>query len=113
MNNYQQLADLLFPHVNRTPAELEQQYPPRTLSPEQKITRFAPSPTGFVHFGGMYQALINERLAHGSGGKVYLRIEDTDAKREVANAASQLTLPWHITAYTSMKVPPLMQKAMW
>ena len=54
MNNYQQLADLLFPHVNRTPAELEQQYPPRTLSPEQKITRFAPSPTGFVHFGGMY-----------------------------------------------------------
>ena len=41
MNNYQQLADLLFPHVNRTPAELEQQYPPRTLSPEQKITRFA------------------------------------------------------------------------
>lgn len=90
MNNYQQLADLLFPHVNRTPAELEQQYPPRTLSPEQKITRFAPSPTGFVHFGGMYQALINERLAHGSGGIVYLRIEDTDAKREVANAASQL-----------------------
>ena len=88
--DFSALAQLLFPHVTLTPAQLEEKYPPRALREGEKITRFAPSPTGYVHFGGMYQVLIDERLAHLSGGRVYLRIEDTDTKREVADAAQGL-----------------------
>ena len=81
--DYQALAQLLFPNVTETPADLEQRFPPRQLPEGAKVTRFAPSPTGFVHFGGMYQAVVDERLAHQSGGVFFLRIEDTDAKRAV------------------------------
>ena len=88
--DFELLAELLFPHIDKTPAEMEQAYPPRTLPEGAKVTRFAPSPTGFVHFGGMYQVMIDERLAHQSGGVLYLRIEDTDAKREVPGAAQSL-----------------------
>ncbi len=85
--NYELLAELLFPHITHTPDVWETKYPPRNLPEGAKVTRFAPSPTGFVHFGGMYQVMIGERLAHQSGGVFYLRIEDTDAKREVEGAA--------------------------
>lgn len=88
--NYELLADLLFPQVTKIPADIEAQYPPRNLPEGAKVTRFAPSPTGFVHFGGLFPATIAERLAHQSGGVFYLRIEDTDAKREVAGAAEGL-----------------------
>lgn len=88
--NYELLADLLFPNVNETPEDMEKKYPPRNLTEGAKVTRFAPSPTGFVHFGGLFPATIAERLAHQSGGVFYLRIEDTDAKREVAGAAEGL-----------------------
>ncbi len=88
--DYQQLADLLFPHVTETPEEVEENYPPRELPEGAKVTRFAPSPTGFVHFGGLFPSTIGERLAHQSGGVFYLRIEDTDAKREVEGAAEGL-----------------------
>ncbi len=81
------LADLLFPHITESVESIEAQYPPRNLPEGAKVTRFAPSPTGFVHFGGMYQVMIGERLAHQSGGVFFLRIEDTDAKREVEGAA--------------------------
>ena len=84
------LADLLFPDVTVTPEELERRYPPRELPEGAKVTRFAPSPTGFIHLGGIYGAMIDERLAHQSDGVFYLRIEDTDAKREVAGAAPAL-----------------------
>lgn len=84
------LADRLFPKVHMTPEELEAKFPPRKLPEGAKVTRFAPSPTGFVHFGGMYQVMIGERLAHLSGGIFYLRIEDTDSKREVSDAARRL-----------------------
>ena len=87
MMNYELLAELLFPHITHTPDVWEAKYPPRSLPEGAKVTRFAPSPTGFVHFGGMYQVMIGERLAHQSGGVFYLRIEDTDAKREVEGAA--------------------------
>ncbi|MBO5269763.1 MAG: glutamate--tRNA ligase [Clostridia bacterium] len=86
----QTLADLLFPNVTKTPADMEAQYPPRNLPEGAKVTRFAPSPTGFVHFGGMFPVTVGERLAHQSGGVFYLRIEDTDAKREVPGAAEGL-----------------------
>ncbi|MBE6579781.1 MAG: glutamate--tRNA ligase [Ruminococcaceae bacterium] len=85
--NTELLAELLFPQITKSVEDYEAQYPPRNLPEGAKVTRFAPSPTGFVHFGGMYQVMIGERLAHQSGGVFYLRIEDTDAKREVEGAA--------------------------
>ena len=88
--DYQLLAELLFPNVNKTPADLEAEFPPRALAEGAKVTRFAPSPTGFVHFGGLFPTTVAERLAHQSGGVLYLRIEDTDARREVAGAAEGL-----------------------
>ena len=87
-HNY--LAELLFPHIKTTPADMEERYPARNLPEGAKVTRFAPSPTGFVHFGGLFPSTVGERLAHQSGGVFYLRIEDTDAKREVAGAAEGL-----------------------
>ena len=88
--DYQYLAELLFPHVKTTPEELEARYPARQLPEGAKVTRFAPSPTGYVHFGGLFPSTVGERLAHQSGGVFYLRIEDTDAKREVEGAAEGL-----------------------
>ena len=88
--DYNYLADLLFPNVTETPADMEKRYPPRNLPEGAKVTRFAPSPTGFVHFGGLFPSTVGDRLAHQSGGVFYLRIEDTDAKREVPGAAEAL-----------------------
>lgn len=88
--DYKVLADLLFPDVRMTPEDVEKAFPKRDLSEGAKVTRFAPSPTGFIHLGGIYGAMIDERLAHQSGGVFYLRIEDTDAKREVEGAAREL-----------------------
>ena len=88
--DYKHLANLLFPNVTATPEDMEARYPRRNLPEGAKVTRFAPSPTGFIHLGGIYGATIDERLAHQSGGVFYLRIEDTDAKREVPGAAEAL-----------------------
>ena len=88
--DYQRLAELLFPNVDKLPADIEAEYPRRQLPEGAKVPRFAPSPTGFVHFGGLFPTTVAERLAHQSGGVLYLRIEDTDAKREVPGAAEAL-----------------------
>ncbi len=88
--DYKHLSELLFPHVTDTPEDMEAKYPQRQLPEGAKVTRFAPSPTGFVHFGGLFPVMVGERLAHQSGGVFYLRIEDTDAKREVPGAAEGL-----------------------
>ena len=80
------LADLLFPNIDKKPEYYENMYPQRGLKGEAKVTRIGPSPTGFVHLGNLYNAIIGERLAHQSGGTFYLRVEDTDAKREVPGA---------------------------
>ncbi len=77
------LAELLFPNVVKTPQEVIAQYPKRELPEGAKVTRMGPSPTGFMHLGNLYGALVDERVAHQSGGVFYLRIEDTDKKREV------------------------------
>ncbi len=84
------LAQLLFPKITNTTEDIELMFPQRELPEGAKVTRFAPSPTGFVHFGGMFPVTVGERLAHRSGGVFYLRIEDTDAKREVVGAAEGL-----------------------
>ena len=88
--DYNYLAELLFPQITTTPEDMEARYPARQLPEGAKVTRFAPSPTGFVHFGGLFPSTVAERLAHQSGGVFYLRIEDTDAKREVEGAAEGL-----------------------
>jgi glutamyl/glutaminyl-tRNA synthetase len=81
-----QLADLLFPDVTLAPDDAEKLYPIRGLNGKAKVTRIGPSPTGFIHLGNLYNAIIAERLAHQSNGKFFLRIEDTDNKREVQGA---------------------------
>ena len=88
--DYQVLADLLFPDVTDTPEMLEARYPQRNVPEGAVITRMAPSPTGFVHLGNLVQGLTSERMAHQSGGVLFLRVEDTDAKREVPGAVEVL-----------------------
>ncbi len=88
--DYQALAELLFPNVTKTPDEIEQMFPQRDLKEGAVVTRMAPSPTGFVHLGNLVQGMISERMAHQSEGVLFLRVEDTDAKREVPGAVEVL-----------------------
>ena len=88
--DYQALAELLFPDVTDTPETLEERFPLRNVPEGAVITRMAPSPTGFVHLGNLVQGLTSERMAHQSGGVLFLRVEDTDAKREVPGAVEVL-----------------------
>ena len=89
--DYEKLAELLFPHIDKTPEEIEAMYPPRELPEGAKVTRLGPSPTGFIHLGNLYGAFVDERLAHQSSGTFYLRIEDTDDKRYVEGAVETIT----------------------
>lgn len=82
--DYRDLANLIFPDVKEI-KYYEQKYPKRNLKEGAIVTRFAPSPTGFMHIGGLYQALIARKVASQTDGIFYLRIEDTDQKREVEN----------------------------
>ena len=84
--DYNRLAEILFPDVTDSPDDMEKRFPQRDLPEGACVTRIGPSPTGFVHLGNLYNALIGERIAHQSGGVFYLRIEDTDNKREVEGA---------------------------
>ena len=88
--DYTYLSELLFPDVTDTPEALEERYPMRNVPEGAVVTRMAPSPTGFVHLGNLVQGLTSERMAHQSGGVLFLRVEDTDAKREVAGAVEVL-----------------------
>ena len=88
--DYKALAELLFPHVTETPEEVEARFPARDLPEGAVVSRMAPSPTGFVHLGNLVQGTISERMSHQSGGVLFLRVEDTDAKREVPGAVEVL-----------------------
>ena len=88
--NYQALAELLFPNVTETCDEVQARFPKRELAEGAVVTRMAPSPTGFVHLGNLVQGMISERMAHQSEGVLFLRVEDTDAKREVPGAVEVL-----------------------
>src|SRR3989338_5800578 len=81
----------IFPIHLPSPEDLELKYPPRELQKGAMVTRIAPSPTGFMHIGSLYTALISERFAHQTNGVFYLRIEDTDKKREVEGATDLIT----------------------
>lgn len=89
--DYNKLADLLFPEIEKTPEYYEEKYPQRDLEKGAMVTRLAPSPTGFIHLGNLFGAVVDERLASQSKGEFILRIEDTDKKREVEGAV-ELTI---------------------
>lgn len=88
MDDNLKLAELLFPDVTETVDDLERRFPPRSLPQDAKVTRFAPSPTGFLHIGGLFSAFVDVLAAKSSGGISFLRIEDTDKKREIADGVS-------------------------
>ena len=88
MEKMQSIIEKLFPEKLPSPEELAERYPQRKIKEGAMVTRVAPSPTGFVHIGGLYASLISERLARQSQGIFILRIEDTDKKREVAGSAN-------------------------
>ncbi len=85
-----ELADLIFPNIDKTIEDYEKMYPERELSEGAKVTRFAPSPTGFVHIGNFLAALTDFLIAKNSNGIFYLRNEDTDTKREVEEAVDKI-----------------------
>ena len=87
--NYKDLADLIFPDAKDI-SYYEEKYPERNLKEGAIVTRFAPSPTGFVHIGGLYQSLIAKKLANQTEGVFFLRIEDTDQKREIENGIKDI-----------------------
>ncbi|MGA8331761.1 MAG: glutamate--tRNA ligase family protein [Mycobacterium sp.] len=82
-------VDNLFPADLPDPGEWEQRYPPRDLPADAQVTRLAPSPTGFIHLGGIYAAMIDRSVAHESAGRYFVRVEDTDQSREVLGAYAQ------------------------
>ena len=88
--DYNKLAEILFPNIDKTPAYYEELYPHRDLAEGAMVTRLGPSPTGFIHLGNLYGAFADERLAHQSDGIFYLRIEDTDDKRYVEGAVETI-----------------------
>ncbi|MEG1313774.1 MAG: glutamate--tRNA ligase, partial [Bacilli bacterium] len=89
MEKYIELSNLMFPNINKTVEDLEKLYPKRSV--EGAVTRFAPSPTGFLHTGALFTSLVNKKIASQTNGVFYLRIEDTDKKREVEGSVSLLT----------------------
>ena len=83
-----ELADLMFPNVTKTVLDYEKMYPERNLKEGAIVTRFAPSPTGFVHMGSLLSAFEGYKAARDTDGIFYLRIEDTDQKRSIENGIS-------------------------
>ena len=83
MDKREILAKLICPDVNLTIKDLENKYPKRNLPDGARVTRFAPSPTGFLHTGSLFASFVTSKIAHDSNGIFFLRIEDTDTKREV------------------------------
>ena len=90
MNNNEKIAELLLPDINKEPEFYENLYPPGQLKEGARVTRIAPSPTGYLHLGVLFMSLINRLTANSTGGIFYTRIEDTDKKREVAGGIDDI-----------------------
>ncbi len=90
MADYRDLANLIFPNITETIEDLEKKYPKRNLPEGAKVIRFAPSPTGFLHTGSLFVSLVDCYLAHQSNGIFYIRLEDTDTKREITGSGEAL-----------------------
>lgn len=93
--DWREVAALIFDDVEKEAAKIEAAYPRRNLKEGACVTRFAPSPTGYMHVGGLYAALVSWRMAAQSDGVFYLRIEDTDAKREIEDGIGQIVSALH------------------
>lgn len=90
MTDYKELANLLFPQIDKTPDCYEELYPQRKLKEGARVTRFAPSPTGFLHFGNLFACFSAYTTAKNTGGVFYVRVEDTDQKRKVDGAVESM-----------------------
>lgn len=90
MISNKQIADLIFPDITETIEDLEKRFPKRNLPTGAEVTRFAPSPTGFLHTGSLFTSLICRKIATQSNGVFYVRLEDTDTKREIQGSGEQL-----------------------
>lgn len=90
MYTFEDLANLIFPEVTKTLSDLDHLYPPRDLPEGAEVTRFAPSPTGFLHTGSLFTALVAQKVAKQTKGIFYTRLEDTDTKREVEGSGKEL-----------------------
>ena len=90
MKTYEDLANYIFPEITETIADLEAKYPARKLPEGAEVTRFAPSPTGFLHLGSLFTSLVAHKVAKDTNGVFYLRLEDTDTKREVEGSGDEL-----------------------
>lgn len=88
MTDYKKIAELIFSDVDKTTEYYEELYPVRNLPEGARVTRFAPSPTGYLHFGGLYAGFASKLTADTTGGVFMLRIEDTDKKREVEDGVT-------------------------
>lgn len=86
MTDNEKLAKLLFPNVDRTPEDMEAMYPQRQLPDGARVTRLAPSPTGFLHFGNLFAGTVAYKTAKATNGIFYVRVEDTDQKRKIDGA---------------------------
>ncbi len=86
MNDNLRLAELLFPDITQTPEDMEERFPPRNLKESARVTRLAPSPTGFLHFGNLFAGMVAYKTAKVTDGVFYVRVEDTDQKRKVEGA---------------------------
>lgn len=86
MTDFKELAQLLFPNITKAPQDFEEMYPPRALKEGARVTRFAPSPTGFLHFGNLFTCMVSYKTAKTTDGVFYVRVEDTDQKRKVEGA---------------------------
>lgn len=84
--DYKKLADILFPDIDKTPEYYEEKFPPRGLKEGARVTRFSPSPTGFLHFGNLFTCLVSYKTAKDTDGVFYVRVEDTDQMRKVEGA---------------------------
>lgn len=91
-----EIAQLIFPDVNETIEDLEKRYPSRNLPEGAEVTRFAPSPTGFLHTGSLFTSLICHKVAKDTNGVFYVRLEDTDTKREIQGSGEQLLKQLHL-----------------
>ncbi len=90
MSIYEQLANAMFPEVDKTPDDYEAMYPPRQLKEGARVTRIAPSPTGYLHLGTFFTSMVNRLTADATDGIFYFRLEDTDKKREVEGGADDI-----------------------
>lgn len=90
MSIYKQLAEVMFPDVTITPADYEEKYPVRQLKEGARVTRIAPSPTGYLHLGTFFTSMVNRMTADATDGVFFFRLEDTDKKREVEGGADDI-----------------------